>query len=244
MQQSSFIIGIGEKDRSSQFNYEKWIFVPCIVWLGVFLLGVCCGFHSFYDEGFNTDKYICMCVVMGTLVDVVIINIWVLRFIINKVKFWDNINNICSKCKNLMCIQKGQKIKYQCVIRHRIINSNICKSSRGYKQRTRNIPFDKLSYIRRYGVVTLVTSLFLIFINYYQQMKHIQNDLISYDIGSVQPSIKISQIDKHELLILEEKDMESFENIAKLITEKIFNLYNVNNKLQELKQTYLKRFFG
>ena len=79
---------------------------------------------------------------------------------------------------------------------------------------------------------------------YYQQMKYIQNDLISYDIGSVQPSIKISQIDKHELLILEEKDMESFENIAKLITEKIFNLYNVNNKLQELKQTYLKRFFG
>ena len=79
---------------------------------------------------------------------------------------------------------------------------------------------------------------------YYQQMKYIQNDLISYDIGSVQPSIKISQIDKHELLILEEKDMESFESIAKLITEKIFNLYNVNNKLQELKHTYLQKFFG
>lgn len=164
MQQSSFIIGIGEKDRSSQFNYEKWILVPLMVWGGVFLLGFCCGFHSFSDEDFNTDKYICMCAVMGVLVDVVIINIWVLRFIINKVKFWDSINNICSKCKNLMCIQKGQKIKYQCVIRHRIINSNICKSSREYKQRTKNIPFDKLSFIRRYGVVTLVTSLFLIFI--------------------------------------------------------------------------------
>lgn len=79
---------------------------------------------------------------------------------------------------------------------------------------------------------------------YYQQLKNIQKDLIAYDIGSVQPSIKISQIDKHELLIPTQLELDNFENIAKVVTEKIFNLYNINKKLQELKNIYLKKFFG
>ena len=79
---------------------------------------------------------------------------------------------------------------------------------------------------------------------YYQQLKSIQNNLISYDIGSVQPSIKISQIDKLELSIFQECDMNKFEQLSRTITEKIFNLYATNKKLHKLKHLFLQKFFG
>ncbi len=75
----------------------------------------------------------------------------------------------------------------------------------------------------------------------YQYLKAIRNDLISYNIGSVQPSIKVTQFMKHNIYIPKDKELYEFENIAKLYTDKMFNISKENETLEQLRDTLLPK---
>ena len=78
----------------------------------------------------------------------------------------------------------------------------------------------------------------------YQYLKAIKNDLISYNIGSVQPSIKVTQFMKHNIYIPKDKDLYEFENIAKLYTDKMFNISKENETLEQLRDTLLPKLMN
>lgn len=78
----------------------------------------------------------------------------------------------------------------------------------------------------------------------YQYLKAIKNDLISYNIGSVQPSIKVTQFMKHSIFIPIEKNLYKFENLAKKYTDKMFYLKKENESLKELRDTLLPKLMN
>ncbi len=78
----------------------------------------------------------------------------------------------------------------------------------------------------------------------YQYLKAIKNDLISYNIGSVQPSIKVTQFMKHNIYIPKDKELYEFENIAKLYTDKMFNISKENETLEQLRDTLLPKLMN
>ena len=55
----------------------------------------------------------------------------------------------------------------------------------------------------------------------YQYLLHIKKDLISYNIGSVQPSIKVSQVIKHKIVVPEHNALTVFHDIINTISNKI-----------------------
>lgn len=57
----------------------------------------------------------------------------------------------------------------------------------------------------------------------YEYLKFIQPDLVSYDIGSAQPSIKVTHIIKHLIYIPTNDELSKFNSFAKCITEQIYN---------------------
>lgn len=59
----------------------------------------------------------------------------------------------------------------------------------------------------------------------YQYLKYIKNDLIAYDIGSVQPSIKVTHIVKHPIYLPKNEDIEYFNCLA----EKATSIIRSNN---------------
>ena len=56
----------------------------------------------------------------------------------------------------------------------------------------------------------------------YQYLKYIKNDLVSYNIGSVQPSIKITHIINHQIFYSDFDKINKFHQISKNVTDKIF----------------------
>ncbi len=68
----------------------------------------------------------------------------------------------------------------------------------------------------------------------YQYLKHIKNDIVSYNIGSVQPSIKITHIIKHKILKPKREVAEKFITLAEDITNLI---YNNNLQIKNIKNT-------
>ena len=78
----------------------------------------------------------------------------------------------------------------------------------------------------------------------YQYLKAIKNDLISYNIGSVQPSIKVTQFMKHSIFIPKEDELNEFENIAQIYTDKMFNISKENETLEQLRDTLLPRLMN
>ncbi len=78
----------------------------------------------------------------------------------------------------------------------------------------------------------------------YQYLKAIKNDLISYNIGSVQPSIKVTQFMKHNIFIPTENELYKFENLAQKYTDKMFYLKKENENLKELRDTLLPKLMN
>lgn len=78
----------------------------------------------------------------------------------------------------------------------------------------------------------------------YQYLKAIKNDLISYNIGSVQPSIKVTQFIKHKIYIPNQQKLAKYENIAKIYTEKINEISNENEILIQLREILLPKLMN
>lgn len=78
----------------------------------------------------------------------------------------------------------------------------------------------------------------------YQYLKAIKNDLISYNIGSVQPSIKVTQFMKHSIFIPKKDELNEFENMAQKYTDKMFNISKENEILEQLRDTLLPKLMN
>ena len=57
----------------------------------------------------------------------------------------------------------------------------------------------------------------------YQYLTAIKNDLVAYNIGSVQPSIKVTHIIKHPIYIPSTEELETFDALAESATNAIYN---------------------
>ena len=78
----------------------------------------------------------------------------------------------------------------------------------------------------------------------YEYLKFIKNDLVSYDIGSVQPSIKITHIIKHPILVPEQKSLQKYHDISEKMTKKIYTNRLENQKLSQLRDTLLPKLIS
>ena len=78
----------------------------------------------------------------------------------------------------------------------------------------------------------------------YQYLKTIKNDLLAYDIGSVQPSIKVTHIAKHPIFIPNEDILNTFHAIAEAITNKIYINSQENTRLAQLRDTLLPKLMS
>ena len=78
----------------------------------------------------------------------------------------------------------------------------------------------------------------------YQYLRYIRADLVAYNIGSVQPSIKVTHIVKHPIFVPESSKLESFEETAKAVTEQIYSNYCENEALKELRDTLLPQLMS
>lgn len=78
----------------------------------------------------------------------------------------------------------------------------------------------------------------------YQYLRFIRADLVAYNIGSVQPSIKVTHIVKHPIFVPESSKLEHFEETAKAITIQLYANHSENESLKELRDTLLPRLMS
>ena len=78
----------------------------------------------------------------------------------------------------------------------------------------------------------------------YQYLRLIRSDLVAYNIGSVQPSIKVTHIVKHPIFVPERSRLEAFEKIAKVLTNQLYDNYNENELLKKLRDALLPRLMS
>lgn len=78
----------------------------------------------------------------------------------------------------------------------------------------------------------------------YQYLKYIRNDLMAYNIGSVQPSIKVTHLIKHSVYVAPMEEMEMFDSIARDITEKALNNFREIDKLSTLRDSLLPKLMS
>jgi len=78
----------------------------------------------------------------------------------------------------------------------------------------------------------------------YELLKNIKNDLISYNIGSVQPSIKVTHIIKHKILIPNNIIAEKFHHFIDKITNKIFVKHNENVLLTSMRDSLIPKLMS
>lgn len=78
----------------------------------------------------------------------------------------------------------------------------------------------------------------------YQYLNYIKNDLAAYNIGSVQPSIKVTHIIKHSIYVASKENIEIFDSIARNITKKIFANCQENEALKQMRDTLLPRLMS
>ncbi len=78
----------------------------------------------------------------------------------------------------------------------------------------------------------------------YQYLSYIKNDLVSYNIGSVQPSIKVTHIIKHPVYVATQVEIEKFDNIARSITEQIFTNCKENEVLKQTRDALLPKLMS
>jgi type I restriction enzyme S subunit len=78
----------------------------------------------------------------------------------------------------------------------------------------------------------------------YQYLMSIQDEIKEFDIGSVQPSIKVTHLIKIEIPIPDSKKVNMFDNQAKDICNKISVNYNQIQKLESLRDTLLPKLMS
>lgn len=78
----------------------------------------------------------------------------------------------------------------------------------------------------------------------YQYLHYIKNDLATYNIGSVQPSIKVTHIIKHSIYVAPKEDIEIFDSVARDITKKIFANCQENEVLKQMRDTLLPKLMS
>lgn len=78
----------------------------------------------------------------------------------------------------------------------------------------------------------------------YQYLNYIKADLLAYDIGSVQPSIKVTQVLKHPVFVPSQNELDEFDSIARSITELIFLYSNESQQLSNLRDILLPRLMN
>lgn len=78
----------------------------------------------------------------------------------------------------------------------------------------------------------------------YQYLHFIRADLVAYNIGSVQPSIKVTHIIKHPIFVPETTALRMFEETARAITQQLYANYNENESLKELRDTLLPKLMS
>ena len=78
----------------------------------------------------------------------------------------------------------------------------------------------------------------------YQYLSYIKSDLVAYNIGSVQPSIKVTHIIKHLIYVPEQEELESFDRILKPVTLQIYNNCLENERLATLRDTLLPKLMN
>ena len=78
----------------------------------------------------------------------------------------------------------------------------------------------------------------------YELLKNIKNDLVSYNIGSVQPSIKVTHIVKHKILIPNDIVVEKFHLFMYEITNEIFIKHNENVLLTSMRDSLLPKLMS
>lgn len=78
----------------------------------------------------------------------------------------------------------------------------------------------------------------------YQYLLYIRDDLIAYNIGSVQPSIKVTHIIKHPIYIPNEQQMKNFDDIARSLTNLMYNNYIENEKVKAIRDSLLPKLMS
>lgn len=78
----------------------------------------------------------------------------------------------------------------------------------------------------------------------YQYLSFIKKDLVAYNIGSVQPSIKITHIIKHKIYLPSEDELLQFNKLAESITNEIYNNCIQNQKLAALRDSLLPKLMN
>lgn len=78
----------------------------------------------------------------------------------------------------------------------------------------------------------------------YQYLQYIKADLISYNIGSVQPSIKVTHIIKHKILIPKDEVLKIFESLINEISNIIFKNFKENQTLTAIRDTLLAKLMS
>ncbi|HAE62647.1 MAG TPA: restriction endonuclease subunit S, partial [Eubacteriaceae bacterium] len=78
----------------------------------------------------------------------------------------------------------------------------------------------------------------------YELLKNIKNDLVSYNIGSVQPSIKVTHIVKHKILIPNNIIVEKFHLFMDEITNEIFIKHNENVLLTSIRDSLIPKLMS
>lgn len=78
----------------------------------------------------------------------------------------------------------------------------------------------------------------------YQYLNYIKNDLVAYNIGSVQPSIKVTHIIKHSIYVAPKEEIKTFDSVARDITKKIFANCQESEILKQMRDTLLPKLMS
>lgn len=78
----------------------------------------------------------------------------------------------------------------------------------------------------------------------YQYLNYIKNDLVAYNIGSVQPSIKVTHIIKHHIFLPDKSEIDKFDAIAREMTNQIYANCKENENLTQIRDTLLPKLMS
>ena len=78
----------------------------------------------------------------------------------------------------------------------------------------------------------------------YQYLTAIKNDLVAYNIGSVQPSIKVTHIFKHPIYIPSTEELETFDALAESATNAIYNNTLESERLAGIRDALIPKLMS
>lgn len=78
----------------------------------------------------------------------------------------------------------------------------------------------------------------------YQYLNYIKTDLVAYNIGSVQPSIKVTHIIKHSIYVAPKEEIVLFDSIARDVTKKLFANCQEIEVLKQMRDTFLPKLMS